>query len=396
MKTLRRVAFGAWMAAVPLAFAADDHRAGQPTLQVRARYEHVEQDGRREANALTLRARLGWSAGWGEQLRAGADLELIGSPDGDRYDQAGLNPGGRGRAVVADPEGAELNTAWLKWTSGATSVTVGRQRLVLDDARFVGDVGWRQNMQTFDAVTVTHAAASPSTALTYGYLGRVNRVFGNRHPQGNWESDSHLLHFTHHVGPATLAAHASLLDFASAPTQSCATAGASIQGATTLSPQARLTWRAAAAWQRDHGRNPQDYSARYLSAETGLAFRRAQFALAFEELGADGGGSFRTPLATLHAFNGWADQFLATPADGLRDWHLKLGLDLPAGCSTAVRWHRFSSARHGLRWGDELDVQLSRKFSPRLTALAKAADFRPHSTTLTAVTKFWLQLEYSL
>ena len=38
-------------------------------------------------------------------------------------------------------------------------------------------------------------------------------------------------------------------------------------------------------------------------------------------LGSDGGvAAFQTPLATLHAFNGWADLFLTTPARGLRAW----------------------------------------------------------------------------
>ena len=37
----------------------------------------------------------------------------------------------------------------------------------------------------------------------------------------------------------------------------------------------------------------------------------------YEELGSDGGvAAFQTPLATLHAFNGWADLFLTTPGDG--------------------------------------------------------------------------------
>ena len=44
-----------------------------------------------------------------------------------------------------------------------------------------------------------------------------------------------------------------------------------------------------------------------------------------ESLGSDDGAkAFTTPLATLHKFNGWADQFLATPNEGLDDSYVKV------------------------------------------------------------------------
>ena len=39
----------------------------------------------------------------------------------------------------------------------------------------------------------------------------------------------------------------------------------------------------------------------------------------YEVLEGDGRGSFITPLATAHAFQGWADRFLTTPLDGIKD-----------------------------------------------------------------------------
>ena len=42
----------------------------------------------------------------------------------------------------------------------------------------------------------------------------------------------------------------------------------------------------------------------------------------YEVLGADDGAaltSFQTPLATLHKFQGWADKFLTTPPNGIRE-----------------------------------------------------------------------------
>ena len=59
--------------------------------------------------------------------------------------------------VVADPESYEINRLQLTNTSIIdTTITLGRQRIVLDDHRFVGNVGWRQNEQTFDALRVVN------------------------------------------------------------------------------------------------------------------------------------------------------------------------------------------------------------------------------------------------
>jgi hypothetical protein len=87
-------------------------------------------------------------------LKAMVEFENIASPDGDQYSQAGINSGGAGRAVVADPLGSEVNQAWLADTLEKTTATFGRQRAVFDNARLVGDVAWRQYMQTFDGITV--------------------------------------------------------------------------------------------------------------------------------------------------------------------------------------------------------------------------------------------------
>ncbi|MEI8045213.1 MAG: hypothetical protein WCL11_27625, partial [Verrucomicrobiota bacterium] len=66
----------------------------------------------------------------------------------------------------------------------------------------------------------------------------------------------------------------------------------------------------------------------------GGPFQRGQASLSglvgYEVLEGNGTIGFATPLATLHAFNGWADMFLSTPANGLKDFYLKAGYSLPA------------------------------------------------------------------
>ena len=50
--------------------------------------------------------------------------------------------------------------------------------------------------------------------------------------------------------------------------------------------------------------------------ELAPALGALEFKLGYEELGSNAGlYGLQTPLATLHAFNGWADKFLVTPVD---------------------------------------------------------------------------------
>lgn len=374
--------------------AAADTAPGKVSLNLRARYESVEQTGLKNAGALTLRTRLGYTyTALPGGLSASVELENITSPDGDRYSQAGLNPGGTGRAVVADPEGSEVNQAWLGWTHDHTIVTLGRQRLVLDNARFIGDVGWRQNMQTFDGV-VLQDKSLPQTVLTYAWLGRINRVFGDRHPQGNWDSDSHVLNASYTGFKAgTLTAYAYLLDFSNAAVQSCATYGASFAGVRPLDDALKFTYRLEAATQGDSGASALNYRADYAALEVGLAGKPGALTFGYEQLGSDGAGSFRTPLATLHAFNGWADLFLTTPVNGLEDTYLKASASLPEGVALAAFQHWYQAARGGADYGTEFDLQLTRKFGSHATVVAKYARFDRESIAFPDVEKFWLQLE---
>lgn len=368
----------------------------QISLNARVRYEGVQQSGLRDADALTLRTRVGLGLkpmhGWTALLEA----ENIAPFDGNAYSQAGLNPGGTGRAAVPDPEGTELNQAWLAYTGGKTTATLGRQRLVLDNARFVGDSGWRQNMQTFDGVVVQDHSLT-DTVLTYAWLNRINRVLGDRHPQGHWRSDSHLLNASHVAGKAgTVTGYAYWLDFAGvAKAQSCATYGVSFTGGAPLAPDLKLIYRVEIATQADYGRSTLNYRADYRVIELGFATKPGALTLGHEVLGAGNGVGFKTPLATMHAFNGWADIFSATPATGLRDTYLKASVNLPGGVSLLAFQHWFAADEVGPDPGREFNLQLSRKLGAHVTAVAKYADFRHDSTAWPQVQKVWLQLDFA-
>jgi hypothetical protein len=60
-------------------------------------------------------------------------------------------------------------------------------------------------------------------------------------------------------------------------------------------------------------------------------------------------------------------------------------------------WHRYDSARGGLDFGHELNLQLQARFH-RVTGLVKYADYQAGATTppmLRDTGKFWAQLEFA-
>jgi len=367
---------------------------GQVSLNLRLRYENVEQTGVQDAEALTFRTRLGYTTTPWQGWQAMVEAQNTFAADGDSYNQSGLNPAGASHAVVADPEATDISQVWLSFIRDHTTAKLGRQRLVLDNARFIGDVGWRQNMQTFDAFTVSDKSLEKTT-LTYAYLQQVNRVFGPDHPQGKWASDSHLFNASYAgFAAGTLTGYAYLLDFSNAAANSCATYGASFAGTTKLPAGVSFTYRAELATQSDYGASKLNYHAQYTLLEAGLALKPVGATLGYEVLGSDHNVGFKTPLATLHAFNGWADLFLATPAAGLRDTYVKVTGNLPAGCSFLGFYHQFDTDVGGVDLGHETDLQLSRKFGQRVTALVKYADFRRASPAYPNVQKIWAQVEF--
>lgn len=381
--------------AVEPASFADAVAQSKVSLNARLRYEGVQQTNLLDANALTLRTRLGLTTAKFQGWQFSVEGENVTAYDGDAYSQSGLNPAAARRAIVGDPETTELNQLWLGYTFDKTTATLGRQKLILDNARFVGDVGWRQNQQTFDALVVQDKSLKDTT-LTYAYLDQVNRVFSRRHAQGRWDSESHVLNAAYTGNPlGTVTGYAYLLDFDNSTANSCATYGVSLVGAQKISDALKFTYRAELATQSDYGYSPLSYSTVYHSVEAGLAAKSVSFTLGHELLGSDNNVGFKTPLATLHAFNGWADLFLATPATGLRDVYVKGTATLPTAVTLTAFYHWFEAAKGSADFGTETDVMLSRKLGKYVTATAKFAEFRRDSLAYANVRKVWLQLDYA-
>lgn len=374
--------------------------AGTPPItaewDARLRHETVaDQAFVQDADATTLRIRGG--------LRFGADPGWSALLEGEAIAGHGdYNSGSNRRTAfpqVADPSGIELNQAWVRWKGARAALTVGRQRLLLDNQRWVGNVGWRQNEQTFDALGVEIAAAK-SLMLRYAWMDRVHRINGDDaiDPLARERAlSTHLLNASLKHGAQQWTGYGYLHEDRDAPGASTATWGLRWTGNRPWHAVA-LGWTLEAARQRDHAGNPRRFSHAYWLVEPSLALHGVTARVGWEHLGGDGSHALQTPLATLHAFNGWADKFVSTPAGGLEDRYLGLGSVFGrerAGARPAwqAAWHDYRADRGGLRYGREWDASLSLPLASGTTALLKWADYRADGFARDT-RKLWLQLEY--
>lgn len=389
-------------AALPTLAQAAEPASGQILLDTRLRYETVSQDGlAKDAQALTLRTRLGYETAAVHGFKLLVEAQNVTALD-ERYNSQ-VN-GKTTYPVVADPETTQLNRLQLSWSGpisagGSGGATVGRQRLILDNARFVGNVGFRQTEQTFDAITLVYRP-SPRLTLTYAYLDKVHRILGDDHAQGSWRSDSHIAQLAARTAIGQVSASAYLLDFASAPAQSSATYDIRLTGSRALNPGLSVTYEAQYARQSDYGSSPTNFTLDYLALAAGLKSKVSAVTLGVERLDGDGRRGFQTPLATLHAFQGWADVFLTTPANGVRDLALTASTNVTHSKAHPVKLqaalHRFDTADGDAKLGDELNLAISAPLTPKLSVELAAAAFNGDQPAFRDRTKLWLTLAYKL
>lgn len=374
-------------------------------VNFRTRYEDVTEDiidaagnttGEKTADAWTTRSRLSYQSGAWNGFGFTAEMDNVSEMTNDvDYRTAANDPQNINSAVIADPIGTEFNQGFVSYTTFNNQIKYGRQRLILDNARFIGNVGWRQNEQTYDGVSFTNKAIR-YTNFTYAYIKNVNRVFGEDNAAlGDLNMNSHVLNASYTgIDAGKLIGYAYLLDVENPIAQyglSGDTFGARWQG--TIGEM--FTYNLEYAQQQDAGIG-EVYSADYMMAEGTYTISRFSVGLGYELLGSDNGAyGFATPLATLHAFNGWADKFLATPRDGLEDKYLNLGVTF-AGAQALLSYHKFDADVNGADYGDEIDFSLSKK-TGAVVWTAKYAQYAmgDAATRVTDTEKFWVMADWN-
>lgn len=348
--------------------------AGKANIDLRLRYETVEQDNALEdATALTLRSRLGYTTGTYEGFSATAEFEdvrVVGSQDDYSVPQTGFQTGAF--SVIADPRVTELDQGFLQFTNEEITLKAGRQVLTYDNHRYVGHVGWRQDRQTFDGISASITPVK-ELKLNAAYLTQRNRIFAEA---ADINSKDILLNAAYATPIGTLTGYSYLLELDNNTDNALDTLGLRFNGSTKVSG-AEILYTAEFATQENEV-GGASYDANYLLLEGGVVVEGIAAKLGYEVLGSDDATyGFSTPLATLHKFNGWADQFLGTPTTGLVDLSVTLTGKV-AGGKWLVSYHDFSADESTATiddLGSELDLLYARKFAKHYNAGIKYAAY---------------------
>lgn len=329
------------------------------SIDFRLRYENVSQDNAlKDADALTLRTKLNFKTATYNNFSGFVEFEDSRSIGIDDYNDT--NGNGAGYSVIADPETTELDQAYVQYKAGAVTAKLGRQVITFDNHRFVGHVGWRQDKQTFDAASFNYTAKD-KFSVSYAYVTKRNRIFGE---EKDLDSKDHLLNASLQTGVGKLTGYSYLLEIDEGADNSLDTYGVRLSGGKKVGG-GKLSYTAEYANQSSEA-GGNDYDASYLLAELGYTVSGITYKGGYELLGSDDGMyGFSTPLATLHAFNGWSDQFLGTPAQGLQDLYVSAAGKAMGG-KWFVAYHDYSADESTSTvddFGSELNVSYGRAFN---------------------------------
>ncbi|QIR13851.1 alginate export family protein [Shewanella aestuarii] len=367
---------------------ADAFTQGSAKVDLNLRYENVSQDNAlKDADALTLRTRLTFSTAEYYGLTALVEFE-------DSRDVAGVNDYNDGighnpeYSVIADPNTTELDQAFIQYKNSGFAAKLGRQVIAIDNQRFVGHVGWRQDRQTFDAFAMQYA--QDAFKIDYAYLYKRNRIFAE---VKDIDSKDHIVNASYKTSVGQVTAYAYLLEEDKAVSNGLDTYGASFVGAVDFD-KTKLMYSVEYATQEASTADVK-FDADYLGLELGVGFSGFVAKVGYENLGSDDSMyGFSTPLATLHKFNGWTDQFLATPKEGLQDIYASIGGKVVGG-NWLVAYHKFDADQASATvddLGSEVDVQFTFPIKTNYTLGVKYAAYSQGNNTSGKVDtdKVWL------
>jgi len=381
---------------------------GKLLLNLRPRWEHVEQDNKPEnGDALTLRTLYGWRTKFWKGLSV--TLEGINVENLNGHDFTVTPSATSPYPVIADPDDSDINQLYLDYTGlPKTLVRGGRQSIKIDNVRFIGNVEFRQNMQMFNAVGVENTRL-PDTRLYAGYLFRQKTtlatereidapIFNARH---TWKPGNNLIGYAYLQDQAVTGQNLNTGPVAGFTDNSNRIFGVRADGAYPIGAKWKLLYTAEYADQSNYSGGDSRIDADYWHLGAGPQFGDWYVRVDYEQLGSnDGLYGFQTPLGTNHLFQGWADQFLTTPRQGIRDLFLVAGGKLrKLGIYAEV--HRFESDFGGIDFGEEFDIGLTYPLLKGLTGKIEYADYSAGDAVpgdalanKVDVRKFWLTLVY--
>jgi hypothetical protein len=380
----------------------------KPVIDIRARYEFGDVDALDPSHAFTVRERLGLKTkawyGFSALVEGEFSQAIIDDYNGGAGPTA--EPFDLSNTYIFDPETNELNQAYLQYEGYGTTVKTGRQRIIYDNAAFIGNVGWRQNEQTYDAISIANKSIDGLT-LNYAYVNQVNRIFGSDADSAigfvpgfanvqDLQSSVHLFNGAYTgISGLTLGGYAYIMNFEDLGVWDNNTFGLSAKG--TLGG---IALYGEMAWQDKAGLLGEE-DALYGHATATKTFGKQSLTVGLESLGA----GFKTPLATVHAFNGFADVTdgarLSGAHNGLTDLYISHTIPLFYGIKWMNVVHALGDNEISTGYGWEYDSVLTKKFDDNFTAIAKFAHFETEEdgyvgpVGLPTATRVSLELNYT-
>ncbi len=400
----------------------DAIKAGKPMTNFRLRYENVDQEGYQSTattapkletgKAFTLRSLIGWQTAPFNSFSFAAqitDVHEFNDNFNDRRDNV-PEPGKSAYPNIVDPGYTDVNQLYVDWTGiKNTKLRLGRQQLNLDNVRFIGDIGFRQNMQVFDGVSVLNKSV-PDVEIFAAHFGKVRQIT-TKLRDGNID----IINAKYKISPTeSLIGYGYLIDVAnlgqnggdstaigtaaqggnglgasqdsvsSATTDaSSRTFGLRLDGARKISDDWKVLYTAEYAKQDDYRGGSSLIDAHYFKLGGGAGYGAWSLRIDHEKLSSNSGRyAFQTPLGTNHLFQGWADVFLTTPRQGMEDTFITF-----AGSIEKVKlyaeYHVFKSdesyqsldGQFGDKYGTEFDASVTYPFSKELTGKVEYAKF---------------------
>ena len=402
----------------------DSVKQGKPLTNFRIRYESVDQDNFQPApngtkkldtaTALTLRSLIGWQTAPFHNFSFGAQITDV-HEFSHSYNDRRENLSERGKANYAnivDPSFTDLNQLYVDWTGiKNTKVRLGRQQVILDNWRFIGDIGYRQDMQVFDGISVLNKSIpdtelfaahfeqvrqintelrqgkidivnakyriSPSEAVIgYGYLIDVANLSQNGRPAAGPNAPS-----TNVSGGNGLGASQDLVKTATTDASS-KTFGVRLDGVRKIDDDWKVLYTAEYAKQDDYAGGNALIDAHYFKLGGGAAYGVWSLRIDQEKLSSnDGKYAFQTPLGTNHAFQGWADLFLVTPRQGIEDTFITFAGSIEKA-KLYAEYHVFRSdekfqsiGKLSDKYGTEFDASVAYPFSDKIMGKLEYAKF---------------------
>ena len=375
-------------------------QGGKTNFSLKARYETVETptNGVGQAKASTLGYRFGYETGayhdfavnvqaqgvWGNKQYADGQLNSTQTPN--------LN-------TVNDPAGVNLSQAHLIYRGIAdTTIKQGRQVIRYDDDRWVGNVDWRQNWQTYDATSITNKSIADTTVQA-AYVTNVNRPnTDGASANGNAHMKSTLVNVNNKsLSFADIVAYSYRLDYNTANQSLPTVMGSTNTSGVKLAKDGidvagfKLGWTGEMASQKNFKQNATNYTAKYTNIGASISGSLGKLTVAQETLGSDNGVGLQTPLATLFAFNGWADKFTVTPKNGLKDSYIR-GRSTVAGIVVGADFHQFKSDAFSLNLGREVDLIAEKDLDKNFAVGARAARYKADTASVGTVTSTGINL----